>query len=156
MRYLVILLLLAGCSTIDLPPEYHPLKTVREGLTPSSTTVWTFGDTVTVSNLDKYKDLSNPIVKSVLAHERDHAFRQKEMGKWSWSRKYFTNKSFRKQEELRGWYFQLKALQAQGQTVHPPTVAKILSRNYMNMMGYQEAEQWVVDVLNNKWRPDAQ
>lgn len=115
----------------------------------------TVGGYVFVSDLGRYEDLGDPVVRAVLLHERVHAIRQ---GRFPpvWIARYLTSREFALEEEKRGWFEQIQELRRQGQTVNAEWVAKTLS-GYRHLAGelvsYEDALRWVQDVLRGAWRP---
>lgn len=159
MRALALVLaLLAGCSSVDLPEEFLPLTTLAEGNPLGSTAATTIGETVYVQDLDDWRGrLGELRVRALLQHERIHAIRQAEAGVGLWLARYLSSRSFAWREERLGWFVQIQALRAGGETVNPEGIAKILS-DYKHPLGelvsYEEALGWVQDVLRGAWRPE--
>lgn len=153
----VLLALLAGCSTADLPAEFRPLTTLSEGnpLGPAAAT--TVGSTVYVEDLGDWEGrLGETRVRALLLHEREHSIRQHEQGVGLWLVHYLTSTSFAWREERLGWYVQIVTLRDGGEQVNPEGIAKILA-DYKHPMGklvsYEEALAWVRDVLSGAWKP---
>lgn len=158
MRALVIsLALLAGCGSLDVPAQYRPLETMREGNPFGATAATTVGSTVYVQDLDDWRDrLETPRVRALLLHERVHAERQFERGTARWIWAYLTSREFAWREEQLGWYVQIQELRRGGETVSPEGIAKLLV-SYRHPAGelvsYEEALAWVQDVLAGRWSP---
>lgn len=162
MRYLVVLaLLLAGCSSYELEPEWRPLRTIQESqlltLGLSNGGARTINRTVYVRDLDKwFKRYPEPLFTAVMRHEQVHSRRQRDRGVSEWISRYLVDTDFMWMEESLGWYEQLRWLKQQGQQIVPEVLAQTL-HSYRNirgaMIGYQEALQWVNDVWSGHWSP---
>jgi len=173
MRSLMLtlfLLGLVGCMSLDgkevvrsypLEAKWRPLKEIRQDPTMllSGATITTVGDTAYVADVPKWLSKHLPgsrEFKARMAHEQIHSIRQLKKGTYTWVAKYLWDRKFMWEEESRGWYLEIKALQASGKWVSPEGVAVIL-KGYQNirgrMVGYEEALQWVKDVLSGKWTP---
>lgn len=146
---------LLGCGSIDLPDEFRPLRHVVEGHPLGGTNVTTVGGYVVVSDLERYEDLGDPVVRAVLLHERVHAIRQGRFPPF-WIARYLASREFAWAEEQRGWYEQIQSLRRQGQGVNAEWIAGVLS-DYWHPMGklvsYADALAWVQDVLSGRWAP---
>jgi hypothetical protein len=68
-----------------------------------------------------------------------------------WVQKYLTDKSFRWAVEQRGYKVDILYERAHGIRVIPEVYARILSgKTYNSMVSYDEALQWVRDVLGGR------
>lgn len=147
---------------LRLDPRWAPLEAIVEraalpGL--SNTAATTIGTKVHVVDLAawlKRHPEGSPRFDAVLHHEQVHARRQLAAGVDPWIARYLRDRAFMWAEEQRGWYEELRHLQARGLQVNPPGVAKVLSK-YSNLAGpmvtYDEALAWVQAVLAGTWRP---
>jgi len=172
-RLLLILLLLAGCKTYDLGPEWKPLTTViqRPSLPfASDSATTTMGSHVYVVNLEgwllTYPPGSVEFV-ALMRHEREHARRQYrylglpgELALSAWIARYLTDREFMWAEEQAGFYQALKWLQAAG--LWPPQrtahVAHDMSSLYKTaagtpMVSEAEARAWIEAALDGSWAP---
>lgn len=169
MRSITTMLLLAalcvvGCSSQghELDDRFSPLKRIRESVLRPGTAITTLGDTAWVNDLDKWLKShppDGPLYDGILLHEQEHSVRQKAYGLNAWLKRYLTDTDFMRDEELRGWYVQLREFQRRGLRIIPESVAEVLSdpKNYKNfkgaMMSYEDALTWVRDVLAGRWYP---
>lgn len=167
MRHLILaalLLLPVGCSsydTFDLDPKWEPLEQISErpDMLGSDTQATTIGHTVYVEDLDKWlleRPVGSPRFDAILLHEQVHSVRQLDAGVTVWLAQYLTDTDFMWEEERIGWYEQLRELQRRGARVDVGGVARTL-HNYRNLRGrmvsYQDALQWVNDVIAGRWTP---
>lgn len=163
MRNLLVAaaLLLAGCSSQELGPEWLPLETLQESQSMtvglSSGGARTVGTVVYVKDLDEWLARHpEPLFSAVLRHEQVHAIRQLDEGVSAWVSRYLTDTDFMWGEEQLGWHQQLIHLQQSGYGVIPEGVALIL-HDYKSLSGtmvtYQEALEWVRQVLAGQWSP---
>lgn len=159
--FLLLLLFLSACSSMDLDDEWRPLTEIREsravavGLSDSGAR--TIGRTIYVNDLDEFLDRHpEPLFSAVLHHERVHAIRQAEEGLAEWISRYLVDRDFMWEEEQVGWYAQLIYMRNHGLQIIPEAVANVL-HGYSNaegtMVGFAEALQWVQDVLAGRWEP---
>lgn len=154
---LLILCLLAGCKSAELPEEFRPLQRISEGNPFGKHLVTTLGTTVYVGDdLDPY--VMEPMgarYRAILLHERVHSERQGEhFWEWiPWVLHYLVDQDFAWKEEQLGWYAEIKELQRLGQAVIPEHIAQKLSNYDPKIVGYTEARMWVLDVLAGRWKP---
>lgn len=169
MRLLILTLLLLlplGCSSYDhmsLDPKWEPLEEIRErpDMLGNESMATTIGHTLYVEDLDKWlllRPVGSGRFNAILLHEQLHAVRQLDTGVTAWVARYATDTDFMWEEEQRGWYLQLKELQRRGLQVDVGGTARTL-HNYRNLIGrmvhYEDAAQWVNDVLAGRWTPPA-
>jgi len=159
-----IILLVAGCSapeSFDLEPEWLPLKHLveRPDMLAASTVVFTVGENAYVEDIDRWlaeHPVGSGVYRAILRHEQEHSSRQLDMGVYAWLARYMLDVGFMRDEELRGWYWQIKVLGQHGITIDPGGIARNL-HHYWNaggkMIGYDEALQWVQDVQAGNWHP---
>lgn len=160
-----VALALGGCgpSSYALPPEWAPLTEVverpRVGLDDGTTT--TVGTRILVADLRAWQRRypeGSVERDALLRHEREHAIRQQGRGLGPWLRLYLNDRDFMWAEEQRGWYLELRRLQAAGRPIVPAEIAARLSR-YRNLAGrmvsFRIALAWVQDVLAGRWTPEA-
>ena len=87
-------------------------------------------------------------------HERVHAIRQDEMGILWYLLRYNTSVDFKRKEEKLAYYVGIKYYISQGQEVDIDYVATALSSDlYWNMMTYNEAKEWVEDIVSGEYNP---
>jgi hypothetical protein len=164
----VLLISLEGCSTQELPESWRPLTTVVErGDLPGvgHGVVTTISPYLFTSDLDWFNERypeGSVDHESLRGHERTHALEQEEFigdatgarraAKMSrWVQKYLTDKSFRWAVEQRGYKVDILYERAHGIRVIPEVYARILSgKTYNSMVSYDEALQWVRDVLGGR------
>ena len=91
---------------------------------------------------------------SIMQHERVHSHRQLKMGLALWLSRYASSSKFRWQEERIGWYIQLQLLRRGGYQINVDGVAKSLAGYKPFMISYEDARQWVLDVIAGRWKPD--
>lgn len=158
-RWLLIVLLLAGCQSVNLDDEWLPLEQIKQNpaIATSETVMVTIGETVYVADLDKWlADHSGARLDAILKHEQLHSERQHAMGVTLWLGRYAVDPEFMWREESFGWYLQLKHYQRAGLRVNVDGVAQILA-SYENLGGqmidYPSAKQWVLEVLDGHWAP---
>jgi hypothetical protein len=163
MRLLIVmmLLLVSGCAAKvhQVPEEYRPLERIKESVLRPGTLITTIGTTARVWDLDKWLAEHPPggtLYHALLLHEREHTVRQLAYGLKKWLGRYLTDTEFMLDEELRGWFVQLKEYQRRGLQVNLEGTAKILAgyRNFAGrMIDYEDALTWVRDVLAGRWQP---
>ncbi len=160
-----VLVLMTGCSSshYNVEADYRPLEEIRErpDFLGDQGTITTIGDTAYVADLKKWLAAhppGSPIYKAKLRHEQEHSFRQRKTGMKEWLAKYLTDTDYMWAAEQRGWYWEIKTLQANGQVVSASNLANVL-RDYKNLKGrmvpYDVALAWVQSVLNGSWTPPA-
>ena len=155
-----------GCTgaELELEARWRPLERIAESsawpegiATTIGTTVWTRDLEVL---LQSYPE--GPERDGLLLHEREHAARQKASGSiLSWVAEYATSPEFMWAEESRGWFLQLRLLQAHGRRVSAERTAAALSKyetiqGGRPMIGYADALKWVREVLSGRWKPPAE
>jgi len=161
IAFIVALLLLGGCATTrDVEPKYRPIETMAER--PSlggDSIITTVGKTVYVGNLEKWMvdhPAGSPRYDSIMLHEKVHSYRQLKgglPGLTFWLGKYLSDQSFRWKEEQLGWYVQLKMYQRYGLQINAEGVGRVLAGYIPKLVDYDEALQWVRDVLSSRWKP---
>jgi len=156
------LLLFSGCAaTRSVEPEYAPIKTMSErpwyaSFLGGENTITTIGDTVYVGDLDEWMEkrpAGSPRYDSIMSHEMVHSYRQQKEGTTGWLARYLRDKSFRWEEEQLGWYVQIRMYRRYGLRPNPEGIAKTLAGYSPSMVSYEEALQWVRDVLSGRWKP---
>ena len=168
MKYLPIifaaLLSLQGCAaTHELSKEYEPLVAISERpwyaswLGGSSLgLITTVGDTAYVKDLEEWlkrKPVGSPLFKSTMHHERTHSRRQLNAGLAGWLKNYLTDSKFQWKEEQGGWFVQIRLRMMYGVQFIPAVYADILSNYTPKMVSYDDALQWVRDVMSGRWQP---
>ena len=164
----LILLFAISCSTQKLPESWFPLTTVVErGNIPGvgDGVVTTISPYLYTSDLDWFNERypeGSIDHNSLRVHELQHALEQEAYVDGAtgtiratrlsdWIRKYLTSKSFRWEVEKRAYKVDILYKRKFGVTVNPEFLAKILSGNtYNGMISYEEALEWVRDVLNER------
>ncbi len=156
MRALTLLIaLLAGCSSVELDPQYRPLTTLREGSPLGESAATTLGSTVYVADLDDWGGrLGTPRMHALLMHERVHSIRQHEIGLGLWLWRYLTSTKTAWREEQLGWAVQIQELRRGGEQVNPEGIARLLS-DYAHpggqIVSYEDALAFVKSVLAGRW-----
>lgn len=169
----LLLILLAGCTTYPLGPEWKPLSAVVERPSlpfASDTATTTKGSHVYVVDLPgwlmEYPPGSVEFV-ALMRHERTHAVRQfryegllGELAVAAWIARYLVDHKFMWEEEQAGFYMAIKHLQANGRWDWFRTlqVAHAMSSMYKTITGEAmvseaEARAWIESVLNGGWTP---
>lgn len=156
---------MAGCATQKLPKSWEPLdRLVERGKIPGLsdnlvTTVVPNLYVPSISEFNKKYPEGSTAHEALRRHETEHAKEQKEfMGHGdgltklarlaNWLRRYTFEKNFRWKVEQKGYKAQILYLRGMGQPVYPEALARILSGpSYHNMVGYEEALEWVKAVL---------
>ena len=160
--FITALLLLGGCTvTRDVESKYRPIETMAErpSLPNGDSIITTVGKTVFVGDLEKWMaahPADSPRYDSIMLHEKVHSHRQLKaglLGLTLWLGNYFSDQSFRWREEKLGWYVQLKMYQRYGLLVDAERVARTLDGYIPKLVDYDEALQWVRDVLSGSWKP---
>ena len=160
--FVACLLLFSGCTvTRDVESKYRPIETMAERLSLPDGDNWitTVGKTVYVGNLEKWMadhPEGSPHYDSIMQHEKVHSHRQLKAGLTGltlWLANYLSDQSFRWKEEQFGWYVQLKMYQRYGLSVDPEGAARFLASYIPKLVDYDEALQWVHDVLSGNWEP---
>lgn len=149
-----------GVHRVD--PRFAPLEAVVERMTLpgfSDSALTTIGTKVYVVDLERWLQRHPPgsaTYDAVLLHEQVHAQRQLAAGVDPWIQRYVHDRAFMWDEEQRGWYVELRHLQARGLTVNREGVARSLSK-YKNLAGamvsYDDALAWTTAVLDGRWTP---
>jgi len=159
--FATLVVLATGCSSLELGPEWRPLRRIQESqalsLGLSAGGARTIGTTVYVPNLSGFlKKNPEPKLSAVLGHERVHAVRQLEAGHAEWISRYMTDTGFMWREEMLGWYHQLEHMRRHGVRYQLEGLAKALSR-YRNFAGLMISErkalEWLKQVESGVWRP---
>lgn len=173
MRLLPLILVLAGCSTYDLEPEWRPITTLVERAElpfASSSATTTVGSHVYTTDLNQwllYHQPGSSEYRAILLHEQEHARRQfsymglpGELAKAAWIARYLVDAGFRWSEEQRGYYLSITTLQRAGRwsKARTASTATAMSKGYKSfrerMVGYSEAEAWIESVLSGQWKPE--
>ena len=172
---LLLLLCLAGCRTYDID-GYPPLSKLVERPSLSifgvhDRTLTTKGSHVYVGDLDNFLATYPPgSIEWVgkMKHEQVHGKRQfaylglpGEAALSAWLTRYIVDAGFMWSEEQAGCYVQIKYLQSRAHwpPVRTPHMAERLSKGiYKTVLGkpmvsYDEALQWIKDVLSGNWTP---
>ncbi len=155
---------ISGCvpTSYALPPEWAPLTEIveRPGFLLDSGATTTLGTHILVADLHAWQrryPVGSAERDALLRHEREHAVRQQARGLGPWLRLYLNDRDFMWAEEQRGWYLELRRLQAAGRPVFPAEIALRLTR-YRNLAGrmvsFPVALAWVQDVLAGRWTPE--
>ena len=159
---------MAGCSTNRLPESWRPLKQlVERGGLPGvgGDVVTTISPNLYVRDIDKWlEDYPEGSIQheALRRHEVEHAKEQEafidgatgmkrtiKMGKWISA--YLRDKDFRWAVEKRGYKAEIQYERSRG--IHYPAAfyAQILSGpTYNNMVSYEEALEWVINVFNGR------
>lgn len=148
----------AHTPEVKLDAKWAPLKTIRESPVQPSNIMTTIGTVLYIDSMSRFcrNHPSGSVDReALLRHERVHAFRQKKYGKVRYISKYAKDRAFRWQEEQIANYVEYKYLMSKGWSIDVAKEACILSGpGYYDMITYGEAEQWILDVVNNKWHTD--
>lgn len=164
MRKLAVFLIafLVGCTPpkLKLEYKYRPLKYVVQNRFQPKEVVTTVDHFLFVKNLEAWKK-SFPAGsiwrEALLRHERVHTFRQRKYGLQKWLAKYATDKKFRWREERIANYVGLTYLKSKGAFFDIEKHAKFLSGSaYFNMVSYDEAKKFLLEVQAGTWKPDAE
>ena len=152
---LVCLLLLAGCASHPLGPEWLPLEEIRQLPGTPAGVAFTVGPVIRVGNLGRWlkKHPQGPARDAVLHHEREHSRRQIAYGTVSWVARYKTDEAFAWQEEQLGWYQQLQHWKARNVRPDLEQVAHNLVGYPDFEVTYAEAYSWVSAVWSGAWHP---
>lgn len=156
-----LLLLTSGCNTHSIPSHFSPLDEIIERPFGGDGFVTTFHNDVWVNDIDdflKRKPVGSPEFNATMIHERVHSIRMGNPITTLWFvAVYVFDRDFMWEEESIGWYFQLQYMKKKGILSPPEVIAVVLTR-YENLIGkmisYNDALQWVRDVLTDKWKPD--
>lgn len=148
---LIGVMLLAGCASGTLSPEWAPLERIRER-PGDDRVVTTIGSTLYVSDLKRFnanRPVGSPERRALLLHEREHARRQLAYGLFSWLVRYLKDKNFRWEEEKAGYRLEIKHLQRHRRWRPGDTerVAKGMEKHYVGMVTRAEARAWIESVL---------
>lgn len=150
-----------GCNTFELNEKWRPLEQMVERIhvDGQSGITTTLGTKIYRENIDKYLEENppgSPKFDSLLYHEQVHSKRQLRLGLAKWLSKYGTDTEFMWGEEQLGYYAGLKEKQRRGLWVNIDGRARAMAK-YTNLMGkmvsYEDALQWVRDVLSGSWKP---
>jgi len=158
---IVLVLIFSGCNTFDLDEKWLPLEQMverlhiggQEGITT------TVGTKIYSEDIDDYLEKNPPGsvgFDSLLYHEQVHSKRQLKTGVTKWIYEYLHNTEFMWKEEQLGYYVAIKNIRSRGYSILVENVAKAMS-GYQNLVGsmvsYDDALQWVNNVLSDKWIP---
>lgn len=152
-------LVIAGCNSreIQLDPKFLPLTSVRE--VSDNTPILKAGFVATVYSTSYTKSLRELVdaypVGSVgwdalFFHERMHAIR--EYADPLFLVKYATDPAFRWQEEKLGYREEIRYLRDNGGFGWNDVIvySKALSTGYAGMVTWEEAEDWIHEVLQER------
>ena len=159
-RLVALLVLLAGCSTVELDARWHPLKYVVQSKTMAlGTGQRVVNDTMFVSDIDDWFDSHpEPLLSAALTHERVHSIRQRKFssGYLGWIAKYLVDLDFMLFEEQLGFYYQISYLRSHGAQIVIDSWARVMSK-YFNASGQmitkEDAKEWLQKVVNGQWKP---
>jgi len=148
-------LMLAGCTSQQLPDNWHPLTRVveRTNIVVSPTVVTTVSPLLITGDLDWFNErypVGSVAHEALRRHEVQHAIEQEEypQGKAAWFYRYLRDKDFRWGVEQRGYKEAILYKRSQGQWINVEGLAATLSGNvYNNMVSFEDARKWVLDVL---------
>jgi hypothetical protein len=165
---LILILLLSGCSSQELPIDWAPLTAVIERSelpTISNTAVTTVSPYLYVSDLEwfnkRYPEGSREY-HALRVHEVEHAKEQeayidgatgivRAARLSSWISKYLTNADFRWEIEQRGYKAEILYKLNYNVPFVPEHYAIILSSSvYREMVSYENALIWVWEVIRNR------
>ncbi len=162
LTLLVLLLIMAGCTTHPIPERYRPLEELSQrpwwlggnAMTTIGTTLW-------VRDIDSYlrrKPEGGALYVGDMIHERIHSLRMGNIFSTGWFLlQYIFSTDFMWEEERIGWYFQIIYLKSKGLLMTPEYTATFL-QTYDNLTGHmisrEDAVQWSKDVYSGKWKPD--
>lgn len=163
----MLLVLAGGCNTHNLEKRWLPLEQLveRPGVPfVGDGVLTTTGPTVWVKDLEEFLKEWPPgsvNFEAVMLHEQAHAVRQGDLpGRLSWEASYLTDSSFRWKEEKIGWWFEIRHQVENGQEVYVANLAGTLSDKYKTpngtgMVEYEEAVEWINEVIAGRWYPPA-
>ena len=156
-KFLAIMfsLLMLGCTSAPMPADWAPITTIVERPsvpTLGDTTVSTVSPYLIVKDIDEFWEaypVGSPVLEALRRHEVIHAESQEayDEGKIAWVKRYALDRSFRWDEEKRGWKEQILHLRNTGHLLNVGAIAEILSGKGYDMINFAEARQWVLDVL---------
>lgn len=145
----------------ELDARWRPLERIQERLPlpGMSGTATTIAPVVYVQDLPAFlrrNPPGTPVFEALMTHEQLHARRQVAAGVDPWVQRYLQDTAFMWDEEQRGWYVQMIALQRAGLRLDVKAVARQLA-GYRNLAGVMvseaEAEKWALDVVQGRWQP---
>lgn len=148
-------------DVLELDARWRPLERIQErlALPGMSTTATTISPVVYVEDLAGFLRRNPPgsdVFEALMTHEQLHAKRQEATGVDAWVQRYLRDTAFMWEEEQRGWYVQMIALQRAGLRLDVKAIARSLA-TYRNLAGYMvseaEAEKWATQVVQGQWRP---
>ena len=178
MRNLLVLILLSsltGCLSAPrddegnviahkLDVEWRPLEDVRERPNlvrnvGSATVTTTVGKHCYVKDLEEWLVRvrpGSPKYKALLRHEQEHSRRQLKMGTWLWIGRYSYDKKFALLEEQIGYYYEITERRRLGNPLNVDATALVFSKYKIltgRLITFDEAKQWILDVLAGRWTP---
>jgi len=136
-------LALVGCgdvlppSSIDLPPRFRPLTTLKQSRSVPRDVLATRGSTCYTGDVGAFLAHDDVDRSSVLVHEALHAARQlaDHRGVDGWMRQYETDDAFVFDEERLGWAVEIEYLVRHGRAVNFDKVADAMSTLYPSRTG---------------------
>lgn len=148
-----------GCTgkQYRLDKKWAPLNIIEERpdyfFVPDEMMI-TLGDTVYVANLDSWLSKNDPNsyrFRLHMLHERVHSYRQQKEGLIKWLLQYVFSTKFRIDEEKYGFYVGILFMQANNKEIDVVEKAGRLEAHYFGAISQEQAELWVLKVINNKW-----
>lgn len=161
LLWILPIIFFAGCHSFELDEKWLPLEQMVErphlnGMTYITTTV---GKKIYRENVNQYLEDNppgSPAFDSLLYHEQVHSKRQLKMGLAKWLSKYGVDTEFMWHEEQLGYYAGMMEKRRRGIYIDAEARALSISK-YTNLAGkmvsYEDALQWVRDVLGGRWKP---
>ena len=161
LLWILPIVMMIGCNTFDLDEKWLPLEQMVERIhvDGQSGITTTIGTKIYRENIDKFLEENppgSPRFDSLLYHEQIHSKRQLRMGLAKWLSKYGINTEFMWKEEQLGYYATFQEKLRRGVHIYPEGYATSMAK-YSNLTGkmvsYEDALQWVRDVLAGRWKP---
>ncbi len=161
LLWVLTILMCIGCNTFELDEKWLPLEQMVERIhvDGQSGITTTIGTKIYRENINRFLKESppgSPTFDSLLYHEQVHSKRQLRMGLPKWLSKYGIDTDFMWKEEQLGYYATLMEKRRRRVSIYPEGYAKAMA-NYVNLTGkmvsYEDALQWVRDVLAGLWKP---
>jgi hypothetical protein len=119
-RFLLFIVLLTGCETVELDHKWWPLENVTEFNLPivPDDAITTIGTTLYTTDLMRFLSADPVIMEGQLLHEQVHARRQYGQLTW-WLLRYLFDTDFARAEEEIGWAKELRFEAAHGYPLTP-------------------------------------
>jgi hypothetical protein len=170
MRKSIVLacaLLITGCTSAQvhvLDAKWRPLEEIHERPSfanhfVSGTAITTVGRYAYVKNLTEWLarvPVGTAKYEAILRHEQEHSKRQLAAGTGAWVARYAIDKEFALLEEQIGYFYEIAERVRLGDRVVPEAYALVLSKYKIltgSLISYEDALDWVNEVLSGAWTP---